>query len=122
MDVEQMKADLGLGAVFDIGEENTAFAQYFTGECYLKMLTTEGVTIGNVSFAPGTVNHWHVHHKGGQILLVTGGRGWYQEWGKEAQELHPGDVVNIPPEVKHECDTIRTNQRKPSKIKGLRMI
>ena len=35
MDVEQMKADLGLGAVFDIGEENTAFAQYFTGECYL---------------------------------------------------------------------------------------
>lgn len=101
MDVEQMKADLGPGAVFDIGQENTAFAQYFTGECYLKMLTTEGVPIGNVSFAPGTVNHWHVHHKGGQILLVTGGRGWYQEWGKEAQELHPGDVVNIPPEVKH---------------------
>lgn len=54
MDVEQMKADLGPGAVFDIGEENTAFAQYFTGECYLKMLTTEGVSIGNVSFAPGT--------------------------------------------------------------------
>lgn len=101
MDVEQMKADLGAGAVFDIGEENTAFAQYFTGECCLKMLTTEGVPIGNVSFAPGTINHWHVHHKGGQILLVTGGRGWYQEWGKEAQELHPGDVVNIPPEVKH---------------------
>lgn len=101
MDVEQMKADLGPGAVFDIGEENTAFAQYFTGECYLKMLTTEGVPIGNVSFAPGTINHWHVHHKGGQILLVTGGRGWYQEWGKEAQELHPGDVVNISPEVKH---------------------
>lgn len=67
----------------------------------MKMLTTEGVPIGNVSFAPGTVNHWHIHHKGGQILLVTGGRGWYQEWGKEAQELHPGDVVNIPPEVKH---------------------
>ena len=76
MDVEQMKADLGLGAVFDIGEENTAFAQYFTGECYLKMLTTEGVAIGNVSFAPKTLNHWHIHHKGGQILLVTGGRGW----------------------------------------------
>ena len=101
MDVEQMKADLGPGAVFDIGEENTAFAQYFTGECYLKMLTTEGVAVGNISFAPKTINHWHIHHKGGQILLVTGGRGWYQEWGKEAQELHPGDVVNIPPEVKH---------------------
>ena len=46
-------------------------------------------------------NNWHIHHKGGQILLVTGGRGYYQEWGKEAQELKAGDVVNIPPEVKH---------------------
>lgn len=101
MDVEKMKADLGPGAVFDIGEENTAFAQYFTGECYLKMLTTEGVPTANVTFARRTINNWHIHHKGGQILLVTGGRGWYQEWGKEAQELHPGDVVNIPPEVKH---------------------
>ncbi|MCH5267085.1 MAG: cupin domain-containing protein [Lachnospiraceae bacterium] len=100
MDIEQMKADLGPGAVFDIGEENP-FSQYFTGECYLKMLTTEGVTTANVTFARQTINHWHVHHKGGQILLVTGGRGWYQEWGKDAQELHPGDVVNIPPEVKH---------------------
>jgi len=33
--------------------------------------------------------------------LVTSGRGYYQEWGKPAQELKPGDVVNIPPEVKH---------------------
>ena len=45
-------------------------------------------------------NNWHIHHKGGQILLVTNGRGYYQEWGKPAQELKPGDVVNIPPEVK----------------------
>lgn len=101
MDMEQMKKDLGAGAVFDIGEENTAFAQYFTGECYLKMLTLERVVTANVTFAPKTINNWHVHHKGGQILLVTGGRGWYQEWGKPAQELHAGAVVNIPPEVKH---------------------
>ena len=46
-------------------------------------------------------SNWHIHHKGGQILLCTAGRGYYQEWGKPAQELHPGDVVNIPPEVKH---------------------
>ena len=46
-------------------------------------------------------NNWHIHHKGGQILLVIGGRGYYQEWGKQAQELKAGDVVNIPPEVKH---------------------
>ena len=101
MDIEQMKKDLGGGNVFPIGEENVAFAKYFTGECYLKMLTTERVPIGNVTFSPKTVNNWHVHHKGGQILLVTGGRGWYQEWGKPAQELHAGHVVNIPPEVKH---------------------
>lgn len=38
---------------------------------------------------------------GAQILLVTDGRGYYQEWGKEPIELHPGDVVSIPTEVKH---------------------
>lgn len=101
MDMEQMNKDLGAGAVFPIGSENTAYAQYFTGECYLNMLTTTGVAIGAVTFAPKTINAYHVHHKGGQILLVTGGRGWYQEEGKPAQELHAGDVVNIPPEVKH---------------------
>lgn len=65
------------------------------------MLTTEGVVIGNVTFEPGCRNNWHIHHQGGQILLVTGGRGYYQEWGKPARELNAGDVVNIPPEVKH---------------------
>ena len=93
--------DLGPGAVFEMGGENTAYAQYFTGECYLNMLTTEGVSIGNVTFAPGTINNWHIHHKGGQILLVTAGHGYYQQWGRAPQELLPGDVVNIPPEVKH---------------------
>ena len=88
-------------SVFPMGEKNEAFAQYFVGQSYLNMLSTERVTIGNVTFEPGCRNNWHIHHKGGQILLSTAGRGYYQEWGKEAQELHPGDVVNIPPEVKH---------------------
>ena len=88
-------------SVFPIGEKYEAFAQYFVGQSYLNMLSTERVTIGNVTFEPGCRNNWHIHHKGGQILLCTAGRGYYQEWGKEAQELHPGDVVNIPPEVKH---------------------
>ena len=101
MDIEQMKKDLGGGNVFPIGEENVAFAKYFTGECYLNMLTTERVPVGLVTFAPKTINAYHVHHKGGQILMVTGGRGWYQEEGKPARELKAGDVVNIPPEVKH---------------------
>lgn len=83
------------------GGKNDAYARYFVGQSYLKMLTTEGVVIGNVTFEPGCRNNWHIHHQGGQILLVTGGRGYYQEWGKPARELNAGDVVNIPPEVKH---------------------
>ena len=54
-----------------------------------------------MTFEPGCRNHWHVHHAGGQILLVTGGRGYYQEWGRPARELEPGDGVSIPPETKH---------------------
>lgn len=77
------------------------FAKYFTGKAYLKMLTTKGVPIGNVTFEPGCRNNWHIHHQGGQILLVTGGRGWYQAWGNPVQELHPGDVVEIPAGIKH---------------------
>ncbi len=90
--------------IFPRGGANTAFAQYFTGNSYLNMLTTEGVPIGNVTFEPACRNNWHIHHAdkgGGQILLCTGGRGWYQEWGQPARELHAGDVVVIPAEVKH---------------------
>ena len=64
-------------------------------------LTDKGGPIVNVTFEPGCRNNWHIHHKGGQILLVIGGRGWYQAWGEHARELYPGDVVNIPPELKH---------------------
>lgn len=88
-------------SVFKTGNSNEAFAKYFVGQSYLNMLTTERLSVGNVTFEPACRNNWHIHHKGGQILLVTAGRGYYQEWGKDAQELKPGDVVNIPPEVKH---------------------
>lgn len=91
-------------SVFPVGGKNEAFAKYFVGQSYLNMLTTEGVVIGNVTFEPGCRNNWHIHHagkNGGQILLCTAGRGYYQEWGKEAQELNHGDVVNISPGVKH---------------------
>ena len=87
--------------IFPIGEENTAYAQYFIGKSYLYPLTHGSVSAANVTFEPGCRNNWHIHHKGGQILLVTAGKGWYQEWGKPAKELKPGDVVEIPPEVKH---------------------
>lgn len=87
--------------VFATGTENTAYSKYFVGKSYLNMLTSEKVPIGNVTFEPGCRNNWHIHHKSGQILLVTAGRGWYQEWGKPARALSAGDVVVIPPEVKH---------------------
>lgn len=89
---------------FSIGSPNNGFAQYFIGQSYLAPLSTEQVGIFNVTFEPGCRNNWHIHHAktgGGQILVCVGGRGYYQEWGKEAQELHPGDVVNIPAGVKH---------------------
>ena len=92
------------GGLFGLGEPNDAFAQYFVGQSYLKMLTTSGIPIANVTFEPGCRNNWHIHRagkNGGQILLCTEGRGWYQEWGKQAQELHPGDAVVIPAGVKH---------------------
>lgn len=98
--LNQMK--LKKQVIFDIGEPlPKQFSSYFIGQAYLNMLTTEGVSIGNVTFEPGCRNNWHIHHKGGQILLVTSGRGYYQAWGEEPRELHPGDVVNIPAEVKH---------------------
>lgn len=90
--------------VFPMGEKNEAYAKYFKGQSYLNMLSTEQVVIGNVTFEPGCRNNWHIHHAesgGGQILLVTAGRGYYQEWGKPARELATGDVVNIPAGVKH---------------------
>ncbi|WP_059004805.1 cupin domain-containing protein [Bittarella massiliensis (ex Durand et al. 2017)] len=101
MDEEKGLHDLGSGAVFPMGAENTAFAAHFSGKSYLEMLTDRGVNIANVTFAPVFRNDWHIHRRGGQILLVTGGRGYYQAWGEPARELRPGDVVNISPDVKH---------------------
>ena len=82
--------------IFERGPENKAYAQYFVGQSYLNIISTEGVFIGNVTFEPGCRNNWHIHQAdkgGGQILLCTSGRSWYQEWRKPARELHPGDVV-----------------------------
>ena len=93
--------------VFGLGKENSAFAQYFTGNSYLNPLTAHGecpVLLANVTFEPGCRNNWHIHHAksgGGQILICTAGSGWYQEEGKEAVSLEPGLVITIPPEVKH---------------------
>lgn len=92
------------GVIFPIGEANDAFAQYFVGQSYLQQLVTDpdvSVGIGNVTFEPGCRNNWHKHLDGFQILLVTGGEGWYQEEGQPARFLKPGDVVVTKEGVKH---------------------
>ena len=90
--------------IFPIGEPNTAYAQYFTGNSYLAPISREQASISNVTFEPRCRNNWHIHHAksgGGQILVCVAGRGYYQEYGKEAVMMKPGDCINIPAEVKH---------------------
>ena len=92
-------------SVFPVGDPlPEQFSKFFIGQAYLQPLTDKGGPISNVTFEPGCRNNWHIHYAksgGGQILLVTGGKGWYQAWGEEARQLHPGDVVVIPAGVKH---------------------
>ncbi len=89
---------------FPIGQPNDAFAEYFVGQSYLAPVSSQQVPIFNVTFEPGCRNNWHIHHAdqgGGQMLICVGGRGFYQEWGKDAVEMTPGTVIHIPANVKH---------------------
>lgn len=90
--------------IFPIGKPNDGFAQYFTGKSYLAPISTKQIGVFNVTFEPRCRNNWHIHHAeegGGQILVCIAGRGYYQEWGKHAVEMRPGDCINIPAGVKH---------------------
>lgn len=90
--------------VFGFGDENIAYAKYFDGISYLNGLAAADdnvdVSVANVSFEPGARNHWHRHH-GYQILIATGGEGWFQEEGRPAQLMKPGDTVVVHDGVKH---------------------
>ncbi|MDR0892454.1 MAG: carboxymuconolactone decarboxylase family protein [Mediterranea sp.] len=88
---------------FPVGEKNEAYARYFTGQSYLAPLTTNAALncpVSNVTFEPGCRNNWHSHTQG-QILIVVGGVGCYQEKDRPARRLLPGDVVEIAPNVVH---------------------
>lgn len=88
---------------FPLGEPNTGFAQYFTGKSWLAPLTSNkdlNVPVSNVTFEPGCRNNWH-SHTGGQLLIAVGGVGYYQERGKAAVRMEPGDVIEIGPNVEH---------------------
>ncbi len=94
--------DLSESVIFPKGEKIKN--DYFIGAAWLEMLvpkdSTFNCSIGNVTFEPGARNNWH-KHPGGQILLVTGGKGYFQEEGKPVQVIQEGDVVKIYPDVKH---------------------
>ena len=90
--------------IFPIGEPNTAYAKYFIGNSYLAPISKEQIPFNNVTFEPGCRNNWHIHRAtkgGGQMLVCVAGKGWYQEEGKPAVQILPGDVIHIPANVKH---------------------
>jgi quercetin dioxygenase-like cupin family protein len=58
------------------------------------------LSAGHVTFEPGARSAWHTH-PAGQLLIVTSGLGWVQEWNGTKREIKPGDVIWTPPGVKH---------------------
>lgn len=99
--MSDLMSDLMNYTIFPQGEKFNN--PYFIGSVWRQPLVLKNelnCPVSNITFEPGCRNNWH-RHAGGQILLVTGGRGWYQEEGQPAQELHAGDVVQIPADVKH---------------------
>lgn len=81
-----------------------ALDNYFTGAVFIYPLLAKDknneFTLGSVTFEPGARTVWHTHPKG-QVLIITEGRGLYQERNKAARFLNRGDVVNIPENVEH---------------------
>jgi len=96
--------DFSKSVIFPKGKKvEGPLKNYFTGNAWVAMLVVDqefNCPVYNVTFEPRARNNWHMH-PGGQILLVTGGKGYYQEEGKPAQSLQEGDIVKIPPNVKH---------------------
>ncbi|MDE3108306.1 MAG: cupin domain-containing protein [Acidobacteriota bacterium] len=79
-------------------------SEWFTGTVRLDPLFDAHAparTMGaSVTFEPGSRTAWHTHPLG-QILMVTSGAGRMRRWGGPIEEIHPGDVVWIPPGEKH---------------------
>jgi len=78
--------------------------EFFTGNVRLDMIIQAElparVFSASVTFEPGARTAWHSHPLG-QTLYVTSGVGRCQREGGPIQEIHPGDVVWIPPGEKN---------------------
>jgi quercetin dioxygenase-like cupin family protein len=92
---------LGLSEDFPMGEPNDAYAQYFIGQQLAGRSATRSWVPANVTFEPGCRNNWHVHHKGGQVLICIAGAAGTRSGASRRRSCTPGDVVSIAPEVKH---------------------
>lgn len=79
-------------------------AEYFTGTVWInspfQAASPARVSGGTVTFEPGARTAWHTHPLG-QTLIINAGVGLIRQWGSPVQEMRPGDVMWIPPGVKH---------------------
>ncbi len=100
-DSAQTLEEFQMSTPYPVGKPNDAYAKYFIGNSYLASFEGQDGAPVNVTFEPGCRNNWHVHHDSVQVLVAVAGRGWYQEWGKDAVEMTPGTVIAIPVGVKH---------------------
>ncbi|MEK6481301.1 cupin domain-containing protein [Catalinimonas sp. 4WD22] len=88
--------------IFPRGEKITN--SNFVGNAWLTWLVQADSinenSVGSVTFEPGARTNWHLHPTG-QIILATGGVGYYQEEGSPKRILKKGDAVKCPPNVPH---------------------
>lgn len=79
-------------------------AANFTGEVDVRVLRAadpyDSPSSALVHFEPGARTVWHTH-PAGQTLVVMVGTGYVQRWGGPMEIMRAGDVVWIPPGVKH---------------------
>ena len=103
LNAQNMKKELRNLSAFPVGDANVQYAKFFIGRSWLARLTQNkdlNCPVSNVTFEPGCRNNWH-SHTGGQLLIAVGGKGYYQEKGKAARVLFPGEIVEIVPDLVH---------------------
>jgi quercetin dioxygenase-like cupin family protein len=73
----------------------------FTGDAMLDPVLAEpGMRVNSVVFSPGGRTFWH-SHAGGQVLMVSSGRGMVETRDGDRAVLEPGDAVWAPPGEVH---------------------